>query len=46
MEDLLFNYVTPQKLRQLIKNRWEVVKIETYREMDYEDSIYVILRKI
>lgn len=45
MEGMLFNYVTKSKLQQMVKDHFEIVIFEIYKEMEDDDSVYMILRK-
>jgi len=45
MEGMLFNYHTADSLRNLIGDLFDVEEIQSYREMDDNDSLYIILRK-
>jgi len=45
MEDLLFNYINKERLNQLIPPELEVVEIKVYKEMEENDSVYIILKR-
>ncbi len=45
MEGMLFNNLSEQRLRAIIKDRFQIIEMATYREMKDDDSIYIILKK-
>ncbi len=45
-DGLLFTKYQVEDLKELIKNYFEVLSINTYTEMEKEDSIYVIMKSI
>jgi len=45
MEGMLFTYHTQESLREIIGDLFEIVKIETYTEMEENDSLLVVLKK-
>lgn len=42
---LTFVYYTEEKLRSMVDDIYEILEIETYKEMEKDDSLYIILRK-
>ena len=42
---LLFVYYTEDELRNMIKNDYDILKIQRYTEMKRNDSIYLLLQK-
>lgn len=44
-DDLLFVYYTLDDIREMIENTYETLVLETYSEMDDEDSILLIARR-
>ncbi len=44
MEGLLFTYYEKEDLKKIVESHFEVLALETYREMEKDDSIYVVLR--
>jgi len=44
MEGLLFTYYEIEDLKKITEDDFEILAIETYTEMEKDDSIYVILR--
>ena len=42
---LHFSYYTEAMLADLIDNKWEMVLMERYAEMEPDDSLYILLRK-
>ncbi len=46
MDDLLFVYHTVDGLKELIGDRFQMIRSEIYTEMEENDSILIILRKI
>ena len=44
MEGLLFTYYEKEDLKKLVESNFEILALETYTEMEKDDSIYVILR--
>lgn len=44
-QGLTFVYYTEEKLRNMIDDKYEILEIKTYQEMDEDDSLYIILRK-
>lgn len=45
MEGLLFTYYEIKDLKKMTESNFEILAIETYTEMEKDDSIYVVLRK-
>ena len=45
MEGMFFNNLTEQRLREIIQDRFQILELEIYGEMNDDDSIYVILKK-
>jgi len=45
MEDLLFNYINQERLSQIIPPELEVVEVQVYKEMEENDSVYIILKR-
>lgn len=45
MNDLLFVYHTVDGLKELIGDRFQVIRSEIYTEMEEDDSILIVLRK-
>lgn len=45
MDDLLFVYYTEEQLEALVKDRYEILMMKIYTEMEDDDSIVVVLRK-
>ena len=43
--DLLFTYYTEDELRNMVKDDFDIISIEKYREDKKDDSILVILKK-
>ena len=44
MEGLLFTYYETDDLRKMLESNFEILALETYTEMEKDDSIYVALR--
>ena len=44
MEDLLFTYYETEDLKKIVESNFEILALETYAEMEKDDSIYVVLR--
>jgi len=44
MEGLLFNYHLAEDLKNIIGDMFEILEIESYKEMEENDSLYVVLR--
>ena len=44
-QGLKFVYYTEEELRKLIGNNYEILVIDTYKEMKDNDSIYVVAQK-
>jgi trans-aconitate methyltransferase len=44
MDGLLFTYYEIEDLKKMIKSDFEILALETYTEMDKDDSIYVVFR--
>ena len=44
MEGLLFTYYEKENLKKIVESHFEILTLETYTEMEKDDSIYVILR--
>jgi cyclopropane fatty-acyl-phospholipid synthase-like methyltransferase len=44
IEGLLFVYYTEERLMRILKENFEVLRMEVYREMEEDDSIVVVLR--
>ena len=44
IEGLLFTYYETGDLEKIMKPNFEILGLETYTEMENNDSIYVILR--
>ena len=44
IEGLLFTYYEMNDLKKMTESNFDVLTIETYAEMEKDDSIYVILR--
>ena len=44
MEGLLFTYYEKEDLKKMTESNFEILALETYTEMEKDDSIYVILR--
>ncbi|MHA1475255.1 MAG: class I SAM-dependent methyltransferase [Promethearchaeota archaeon] len=42
---LLFIYYTAEQLQKLFEDRFDIIKIEKYKEMEPDDSLYIIARK-
>lgn len=42
---LIFVYYTEEKLRSIINDKYEILEVDTYEEMEKDDSLYIILRK-
>lgn len=42
---LNFVYYTEEKLKNMIGDNFEIVDIESYKEMEDDDSLYIILKK-
>ena len=42
---LLFVYYTEDELRNMIKNDYNILKIQKYTEFEKNDSIYIILQR-
>lgn len=45
MEGLLFVYYEMEKLKQIFEPDFEILAMETYTEMEKDDSIYAVLKK-
>jgi len=43
--DLLFTYYTEDELKFMVKDDYDILKIQKYKEFEKDDSIYVILQK-
>jgi len=43
--DLLFTYYEIDELRKIIPPQYEILEMELYKEMESEDSIFLILKK-
>ena len=43
---LTFVYYNEEKLRKIIDDNFEILEIDTYKEMEEDDSLYIILKKI
>jgi len=44
MEGLLFTYYEIEDLKKMVESNFDVLAIETYTEIEKDDSIYVVLR--
>ncbi|QMU53465.1 MAG: methyltransferase domain-containing protein [Nitrosopumilus sp.] len=44
MEGLLFTYYETEDLKKITESNFDVLAMETYAEMEKDDSIYVVLR--
>ena len=44
MEGMLFTYYETESLKKMTESNFEILALETYTEMEKNDSIYVILR--
>ena len=44
MEDMLFTYYEIKSLKKMTESNFEILALETYTEIEKDDSIYVILR--
>ena len=44
MEDLLFTYYEMEDLEEMTESNFDVLAIQTYTEMEKDDSIYIALR--
>ncbi len=44
MEGLLFTYYETEDLKEMAESDFEILALETYAEMERDDSIYVVLR--
>ncbi len=44
MEGLLFTYYETEDLKKITESYFEILALETYTEMEKDDSIYVVLR--
>ena len=44
MEGLLFTYYETEDLKKMAESNFDVLAIETYTEMEKDDSIYIVLR--
>lgn len=42
---ILFNYYLEDELRSMVKDDYDILKIEKYMEFEKDDSIYLILQK-
>jgi len=42
---LLFSYYTNDELRSMVKDDYDILKIQKYKEFEKDDSIYVILQR-
>lgn len=44
-DGLIFIYYTTEQLQDLFKETFDIIEIEKYKEMELNDSIYIIARK-
>ena len=44
MEGLLFTYYGTEDLKKMVESNFDVLAMETYTEMERDDSIYVVLK--
>ncbi len=44
-DGLLFIYYSVEHIQELFEDSFDIIKIEKYREMEQDDSIYIIARK-
>jgi len=42
MNGLLFNYHTEDELKELFADKFKIVLLETYQELEEDDSIFLI----
>ena len=42
---LLFSYYTEENLKKMVEGAYEIIKMERYKEMAEQDSIYLLMRK-
>ena len=44
-EGLLFVYYTKEMLINIVRNDFDIIEINSYTEMEEDDSLYMILKK-
>ena len=45
IEGLYFHYLTPAQVRKVFEKEFEILEMDVYREMEENDSIYILARK-
>ena len=45
IEGLLFTYYNIKELKKIVKSNFDILTIETYTEIEKDDSIYTVLKK-